>query len=108
MSPSALPRLHLVDGTYELFRAHFSPGPSRTSPEGQDIKATAGLMGSLLMLLHDDKEAVSHVAVAFDNPIRSFRNALFAGYKSEEGVPAELLAQFDLVEEAVRALGVCV
>lgn len=103
-----LPRLHLIDGTYELFRAHFSPGPSRQSPGGQDIKATAGLMGSLLMLLHDEGEAVSHVAVAFDNPIRSFRNALFAGYKSEEGVPAELLAQFDLVEEAVRALGVCV
>jgi 5'-3' exonuclease len=101
-----LPRLHLVDGTYELFRAHFSPGPGRQSPEGQDIKATAGLMGSLLMLLHEEGEAVSHVAVAFDNPIRSFRNALFAGYKSEEGVPAELLAQFDLVEEAVRALGV--
>jgi 5'-3' exonuclease len=105
---SPLPRLHLIDGTYELFRAHFSPGPGRQSPEGQDIKATAGLMGSLLMLLHDDKEAVSHVAVAFDNPIRSFRNALFADYKSEEGVPVELLAQFDLVEEGVRALGVCV
>ncbi len=99
-------RLHLIDGTYELFRAHFAPGPSRTSPEGQDIKATAGLMGSLLMLLHDPEEAVSHVAVAFDNPIRSFRNALFDGYKTEEGVEPALLAQFDLVEEAVRALGV--
>jgi 5'-3' exonuclease len=100
------PRLHLIDGTYELFRAHFAPGPSRTSPEGQDVKATAGLMGSLLMLLHDPKEALSHVAVAFDNPIRSFRNALFDGYKTEEGVPPELLAQFDLAEEAVAALGV--
>jgi 5'-3' exonuclease len=99
-------RLHLIDGTYELFRAHFAPGPSRTSPEGQDIKATAGLMGSLLMLLHDPEEAVSHVAVAFDNPIRSFRNALFDGYKTEEGVEPALLAQFDLAEEAVRALGV--
>ncbi|HZI15629.1 MAG TPA: 5'-3' exonuclease H3TH domain-containing protein, partial [Myxococcus sp.] len=99
-------RLHLVDGTYELFRAHFSPRPGHAAPGGQDVKATVGLMSSLLMLLHDDTEAVSHVAVAFDNPIRSFRNALFAGYKTEEGVPPELLAQFDLAEEAVRALGV--
>jgi 5'-3' exonuclease len=99
-------RLHLVDGTYELFRAHFSPGPGRSTPDGQDVKATAGLMSSLLALLHEPAEAVSHLAVAFDNPIRSFRNRLFAGYKSEEGVPPELLAQFDLAEEAVRALGV--
>jgi 5'-3' exonuclease len=101
-------RLHLVDGTYELFRAHFSPRPGHTAPDGQDTKATVGLMSSLLALLHDKAEAVSHIAVAFDNPIRSFRNRLFAGYKTEEGVPAELLAQFDLVEEAVRALGVTV
>jgi 5'-3' exonuclease len=101
-------RLHLVDGTYELFRAHFSPRPGHTAPGGQDTKATVGLMSSMLALLHDKAEAVSHLAVAFDNPIRSFRNALFAGYKTEEGVPPELLAQFDLVEEAVRALGVTV
>jgi 5'-3' exonuclease len=101
-------RLHLVDGTYELFRAHFSPRPGHTAPGGQDVKATVGVMSSLLALLHDPKEAVTHLAVAFDNPIRSFRNALFAGYKTEEGVPPELLAQFDLVEEAVRALGVTV
>lgn len=99
-------RLHLVDGTYELFRAHFSPRPGHGAPDGQDVKATVGLMSSLLALLHDKAEAVTHLAVAFDNPIRSFRNALFAGYKSEEGVPPELLAQFDLAEEAVRALGV--
>ncbi|WP_225413569.1 5'-3' exonuclease [Stigmatella hybrida] len=99
-------RLHLVDGTYELFRAHFSPRPGHEAPDGQDVKATVGLMSSLLALLHDKAEAVTHLAVAFDNPIRSFRNALFAGYKSEEGVPPELLAQFDLAEEAVRALGV--
>ncbi|EAU65089.1 DNA polymerase I [Stigmatella aurantiaca DW4/3-1] len=63
-------------------------------------------MSSLLALLHDKAEAVTHLAVAFDNPIRSFRNTLFAGYKSDEGVPPELHAQFDLAEEAVRALGV--
>jgi len=99
-------RLHLVDGTYELFRAHFSPRPGHTAPGGKDVKATVGLMSSLLALMHDPREAVTHVAVAFDNPIRSFRNALFAGYKTEEGVPSELLAQFDLAEEAVRALGI--
>jgi len=61
-----------------------------------------------LSLLHEPDEAVSHVAVAFDNPIRSFRNDLFDGYKTEEGVPPELLAQFDSAEDAVRALGVAV
>src|SRR4051794_38455734 len=101
-------RLHLVDGTYELFRAHFSPRPGHSAPDGQDVKATVGVMSSLLALLHDKDEAVTHLAVAFDNPIRSFRNALFAGYKTEEGVPPELLAQFNLVEEAVRSLGVTV
>ncbi|WP_224240172.1 5'-3' exonuclease [Hyalangium gracile] len=101
-------RLHLVDGTYELYRAHFSPRPGHSAPDGQDVKATVGVMSSVLALLHDKAEAVTHLAVAFDNPIRSFRNDLFAGYKSDEGVPPELHAQFDLVEEAVRALGVTV
>ncbi|WP_309889797.1 5'-3' exonuclease H3TH domain-containing protein [Archangium sp.] len=101
-------RLHLVDGTYELFRAHFSPRPGHSSPGGQDVKATVGLVSSMLALLHEPEEAVTHIALAFDNPIRSFRNDLFAGYKSEEGVAPELLAQFDLVEEAARALGLTV
>lgn len=101
-------RLHLVDGTFELFRAHFSKRPPRLSPDGRDVKATHGLAESLRALLRDPQEAVTHVAVAFDNPIRSFRNDLFAGYKTEEGVPAELLAQFDAAEEAVRSLGVTV
>lgn len=101
-------RLHLIDGTYELFRAHFSKRPGHTAPAGWDAKATTGLVSSVLALLHDPKEAVTHVAVAFDNPIRSFRNDLYDGYKTDAGVPAELLAQFDPVEEAVRALGVVV
>ncbi|MGH3440939.1 MAG: 5'-3' exonuclease [Nitriliruptorales bacterium] len=101
-------RLHLVDGTFELFRAHFSKRPSRTSPDGRDVKATVGVASSLLALLEDGEEAVTHLAVAFDNPIRSFRNELFPGYKDETGVPPELLAQFDAVEEAVAALGVTV
>jgi 5'-3' exonuclease len=98
-------RLHLVDGTYELYRAHFSPRPARTAPDGTDGKATLGLAESLRALLRDPAEAVTHVAVAFDNPIRSFRNDLLAGYKGDEGVPPELRAQFDLAEEASRALG---
>lgn len=101
-------RLHLVDGTFELFRAHFSRGPGHRTPAGVEAKATVRLAGSLLALLRDEREAVTHVAAAFDNPIRSFRNDLFTGYKTEEGVPAELLAQFDAAEEAVRALGVTV
>ncbi len=101
-------RLHLVDGTFELFRAHFSKRPGHRAAAGWEAKATVGLAASLLALLHDEREAVTHVAVAFDNPIRSFRNDLFGGYKTDEGVPPELLAQFDAAEEAVRALGVTV
>jgi 5'-3' exonuclease len=101
-------RLHLVDGTFELFRAHFSKRPPHAAPAGWDAKATVGLATSLLSLLHDEREAVTHVAVAFDNPIRSFRNDLWPGYKTDAGVPPELLAQFDAAEEATRALGVTV
>jgi 5'-3' exonuclease len=101
-------RLHLVDGTYELYRAHFSPRPDHRAPAGWDAKATVGVVSSLLALLADPGEDVTHLAVAFDNPIRSFRNDLFPDYKSDDGVPPELRAQFDTVEEAVRALGVVV
>jgi len=101
-------RLHLVDGTYELYRAHFAPRPGHHDPSGADRKATVGVAASLLALLHESEEAVTHLAVAFDNPIRSFRNDLFPAYKSDEGVPPELRAQFDSVEEAVRALGITV
>src|SRR5258708_38271966 len=87
-------RLHLVDGTYELFRAHYSKRPARP------YKAVVGLAESLLYLAADPAEALTHVAVAFDNPIRSFRNDLFAGYKTEEGAEPELLAQFDAAEAA--------
>ncbi len=101
-------RVHLVDGTFELFRAHFTKRPGHRAAAGWEAKATVGLARSMLALLHEEGEAVTHVAVAFDNPIRSFRNGLFAGYKTEEGVPPELLAQFDAAEDAVRALGVTV
>lgn len=101
-------RLHVVDGTYELFRAHFSKRPPHRTPEGRDAKATVGVVSSLLALLAEPAEGVTHLAVAFDNPIRSFRNDLFAGYKSDAGVPPELRTQFDAVEDAVRALGIVV
>jgi 5'-3' exonuclease len=101
-------RVHLVDGTFELFRAHFSKRPDHETPQGTDAKATVGVVSSLLTLLDETAESVTHLAVAFDNPVRSFRNDLFDGYKTEAGVPPELLAQFDPVEEAVRALGVIV
>lgn len=101
-------RVHLIDGTYELFRAHFSKRPPRTDPGGRDVKATVGVVSSLLGLLGDETEAPTHLAVAFDNPIESFRNRMFAGYKDGSGVDPDLLAQFDAVEEAVAAIGVTV
>lgn len=98
-------KLHLVDGTYELFRAHFGAPPA-TSPDGMPVGATRGLLRSLLALLR--AEGVTHVACAFDHAIESFRNELYAGYKTGEGVPPELLAQFPLAERAARALGIVV
>ncbi len=99
-------RVHLIDGTFELYRAHFAPRPPHRAPDGRDVKASLGVAMSMLGLLADKDEKVTHIAVAFDNPIRSFRNDLFDGYKSDEGVPPELHAQFDEVEKAVRTLGV--
>ena len=106
-------RLHVVDGTYELYRAHFSKRPGHLAPNGTDAKATVGIVSAMLALLHDGAEAPTHLAVAFDNPIRSFRNGLCEArgtdfYKSDEGVPPELRAQFDRAEEGVRALGIVV
>ncbi len=98
-------KLHLVDGTYELFRAYFGAPPAR-SPQGQEVGATRGLLRSLLALLRED--GVSHVACAFDHVIESFRNRMFEGYKTGEGVPEDLLAQFPLAERAASALGLVV
>ena len=101
-------RVHLVDGTYELFRAHFSKRPEHRDRAGHNAKATVGMTWSMIGLLADPEEEVTHLAVAFDNPVRSFRNDLFSGYKTDEGVDPELLAQFDPVEDAMRAIGVVV
>ncbi len=97
--------IHLIDGTYELFRNHFG-APPKKAPDGREVGATLGLLRSLSMLLTSSN--VTHVGVAFDHVIESFRNDLFAGYKTGEGVDPKLLAQFSLAEEAVSALGVVV
>jgi 5'-3' exonuclease len=97
--------VHLVDGTYELFRANFG-APPQTSPAGVEVGATLGLMRSLLSLLRED--GVTHVGCAFDHVIESFRNEMYPGYKTSEGVPVALLAQFPLAERATRALGIVV
>jgi len=98
--------LHLVDATYELFRAHFSPRPGAFDRGGREVGAVVGLLYSLLALLRD--EGATHVGCATDHVIRSFRNDLYAGYKTEAGVPPELLAQFPLAERAMEALGLVV
>ncbi len=98
-------KVHLVDGTYELFRAHYGAPPA-TDATGREVGATRGLVRSLAALLADPE--VTHVAAAFDTVIESFRNALFAGYKTGEGIEPALLAQFALAERAARLLGICV
>ena len=94
--------IHLVDGTYELFRAFYGP-PSATNAAGIEIGATRGFIRSMVSLLNEPN--VTHIAVAFDTEIESFRNKLFDGYKTGEGIDPELHAQFPWVERASRALG---
>jgi len=99
-------QIHLVDATYELFRAYYAPRPTTRAPDGRDVGGVVGLLYSLLSLLRD--EGATHVGCATDHVIRSFRNTLYAGYKTEAGVPQELLAQFPLAERAMVALGLVV
>jgi 5'-3' exonuclease len=96
--------VHLVDGTYELFR-HFHVVPSTRDEQGVEVGATRGVVGSLLGML---ERGVTHVGVATDHEVESFRNELWPGYKTGEGIEPELLAQFPLVEQALEALGVVV
>ena len=95
-------RVHLFDGTYELFRAFYG-APSSLAPGGREVGATRALLGSLHAFLRD--QAVTHAAVAFDHVIESFRNDLYVGYKTGEGIDPALFSQFELAERAVRALG---
>jgi 5'-3' exonuclease len=95
-------KIHLVDGTYELFRAHFGAPPKKSS-SGQEVGATLGMLRSMLLLLSDPE--VTHVAVAFDHVVESFRNKMYAGYKSSEGMDPIILNQFPVAEAAIKALG---
>lgn len=96
------PRVHLVDGTYELFRAFYG-APTRLAPDGREVGAALGVASSLLRLV--ELEGATHVAVAFDTVIESFRNGLFSGYKTGEGIDPSLWAQFPIVEQLSEALG---
>jgi 5'-3' exonuclease len=98
-------QVHLVDGTFELFRAFYG-NPSRRDTRGDEVNAAHGLVRSLLSLLGE--RDVTHVAVAFDHVIESFRNDLYPGYKTAEGIDPKLHAQFGPAEDACRALGVVV
>ncbi len=98
-------KVHLVDATYELFRAFFG-APAASDVADRPVGAVRGVLATLVSLLREP--GVTHVACAFDHVIESFRNELFAGYKTSEGVPADLLAQFHPAERAAAALGVVV
>jgi 5'-3' exonuclease len=97
-------QVHLVDATYELFRAHFAPRPPVLGRDGINLSGVSGLCDQLLYLLRE--EGATHVGCATDRVIESFRNDLFPGYKSSAGMPPELLSQFPIAEAAVEALGI--
>ena len=95
-------KVHLVDGTFELFRAYFG-SPAAVGADGLEVGAVQGFMRSMLSLAGES--AVTHVGIAFDRTVESFRNELFEGYKTGENIEPDLLAQFPLAEEAAAALG---
>ena len=97
-------RVHVVDGTYELFRHYFAV-PSVTAPDGVEVAAVRGVLGSMLYLLEG---GATHIGVATDHVIESFRNDLYPGYKTGAGVAPELMTQFPILEEALEALGIVV
>ena len=96
--------VHLIDGTYELFR-HFFAVPSMADVNGQEIGAVRGVLASVLSMI---ESGATHLGVATDHVVESFRNDLYPGYKTSEGVPPELLSQFPILEEALKAMGVVV
>jgi 5'-3' exonuclease len=95
-------KVHLVDGTYELFRAFYGTPPKRAG-DGAEVGAVRGLLRSMLVLLGEAD--VTHIGIAFDHVIESFRNRLYPGYKTGEGIDPALYSQFALAEDAMRALG---
>jgi 5'-3' exonuclease len=96
--------VYLIDGTYELFR-HFFAVPASSDVNGQEIGAVRGVLNSVLSMLERD---TTHIGVATDHVVESFRNDLYPGYKTSEGVAPELLSQFPILEEALEAMGVLV
>ena len=94
-------RVHLVDGTYELFRHHFAL-PSHVNAEGLEVAATRGVLSSMIGML---EEGATHMGIATDHTVESFRNALYDGYKSGEDLDPELGDQFHLLEDVLRAAG---
>lgn len=94
-------RVHLVDGTYELFRYHFAM-PSHVTADGQEVAATRGVLGTLFQLIDD---GATHVAVATDHVIESWRNNLYDDYKDGSGIDPVLFSQFPLIEEGMEAAG---
>jgi 5'-3' exonuclease len=94
--------VHLIDGTYELFRAYYG-APSAKTHDGREVAASRTLLRSFQAFLREPE--VTHVAVAFDTVIESFRNDLFSGYKTGDGIDPDLWAQFPLAEKVTRALG---
>lgn len=98
-------QVDLVDGTYELFRYFFSPGGGHANAAGEQVGAVRGVLRSVLSLLED---GATHVAVATDHVVESFRNELFDGYKTGDGIDPDLFAQFPLLEDALEAMGVAV
>ena len=94
-----------MDGTYELFRSYFALPPIQ-APDGRPVSAVRGIVQSLLYLMRE--ESVTHIGCAFDHVVESFRNDMFSGYKTGEGTPEDLLAQFELAERAVESLGIVV
>ncbi len=97
-------QVHLVDGTYELFR-HYYAMPSARDTDGREVGAVRGVLASVLGMI---SEGATHVAVATDHVIESFRNQLWPGYKTGAGVEPDLLAQFPLLEEIISAAGIAV
>ena len=96
--------VHLVDGTYELFRRFFAVPPALDT-NGNEVGAVRGVLMSMVGLIEG---GATHVGVATDHVVESFRNELYPGYKTSDGVPAPLLAQFPVLEEALEAMGVVV
>ena len=94
--------VYLIDGTYELFR-HFYALPAAQDANGQEIAATRGVLTSVLSMI---ERGTTHLGVATDHVVESFRNNLYPGYKTSEGVDPELLSQFPILEEALEAMGV--